>query len=61
MAKCILFFYIIIGKVEHTDNLYTVHAESDTYEFACEGEVLKWVETGTFVYDDSLCACGELQ
>ena len=60
MTKIIMLFYLLSGRVQEVDNLYVVHTETTTYEYACEGEVLNWIETGTFNYDDSLCDCGEL-
>jgi hypothetical protein len=60
MAKCILFFYIIVGKVERSDNLYTIHTDGKTYEHACEGETLNWIVTGEFIYDDFKCECNEI-
>jgi hypothetical protein len=61
MTKFIMLFYLLSGRVQEADNLYVVHTETATYDFACEGEVLRWIETGTFTYDDFLCECGELE
>jgi hypothetical protein len=61
MTKCLLLFYLLSGRVQQVDDLYSVHANNTIYEFACEGEVLRWIETGTFSYDDNLCKCGELK
>jgi hypothetical protein len=56
-----MLFYLLSGRVQQVDDLYSVHANATTYEFACEGEVLRWIETGEFLYDDNLCKCGELK
>ncbi len=60
MTKLIMLFYLISGRIQESNDLYVVHTETSTYEFACKGEVLRWIETGEFVYNDSLCKCGEL-
>jgi hypothetical protein len=62
MSKLILCFYLLTGKVERVDGLYTIHASDNTVvEYACYGELMNWLETGSFAYDDNLCACGELK
>jgi hypothetical protein len=62
MSKVILFFYLLTGKVEKVDGLYTIHTtESSVIEYACEGEVLEYIETGVFRYDDNLAKPGELE
>ena len=62
MSKIILFFYLLTGKVEQVDGLYNIYnPESSVIEYACEGEVLLYIETGVFVYDDNLCKCGEIE
>lgn len=62
MSKLILFFYLLTGKVEQVDRLYTIHtSESSVIEYACEGEVLLYIETGVFTYDDNLCMAGEIE
>lgn len=55
-----MLFYLISGRIQESNDLYVVHTETSTYEFACKGEVLRWIETGEFAYNDSLCKCGEL-
>lgn len=61
MSKLILLLYILTGKVEKIDGLYTIYTpESSVIEYACEGEVLAYIETGVFRYDDNLCKAGEL-
>lgn len=60
MTKIIMLFYLFTGQVQQVDDLYTVHTGTGTYEYACEGEVFNWIDTGTFSYDDSVCACGEI-
>ena len=62
MSKLILFMYLLTGKVEKVDGLYNIHTpESSVIEYACEGEVLAYIETGVFRYDDNLCKAGELE
>lgn len=62
MSKFILFIYLLTGKVEQVDGLYTIYTpESSVIEYACEGEVLAYIETGVFRYDDNLCQAGELE
>lgn len=54
--------YLLTGKVEMVDGLYTIHtATSSVIEYACKGEVLAYIETGVFKYDDFLCEAGELE
>lgn len=54
--------YLLTGKVEKVDGLYTIHtSESSVIEYACEGEVLEYIETGVFRYDDNLAKPGELE
>ena len=62
MSKLILLMYLLTGKVEKVDGLYTIHtSESTVIEYACEGEVLAYIETGVFMYDDNLAKPGELE
>lgn len=62
MSKLILLIYLLTGKVEKVDGLYTIHTtESSVIEYACEGEVLAYIETGVFAYDDNLCQAGEVE
>jgi hypothetical protein len=54
--------YLLTGKVEMVDGLYTIHTtESCVIEYACKGEVLAYIETGVFRYDDNLAKPGELE
>ena len=54
--------YLLTGKVEKVDGLYNIYTpESSVIEYACEGEVLSYIETGVFRYDDNLCKAGELE
>jgi len=60
MNSLILAFYLLIGKVEHTDDgLYNIPNVTDAPP--CKGEVLNWIDTGVFQYDDFLCEPGELE
>ena len=62
MSKLILIMYLLTGKVEMVDGLYTIHTtESCVIEYACKGEVLAYIETGVFRYDDNLAKPGELE
>ena len=43
------------------DGLYTLTTpEGKVYEYACKGEVISYLETGTFKYDERLCTNAEL-
>jgi hypothetical protein len=54
--------YLLTGKVEMVDGLYTIHTtESCVIEYACKGEVLSYIDKGYFMYDDNLCNAGELE
>lgn len=62
MVKIILLIHLLTGKVEKVDGLYTIHASDNTVvEYACYGEVMNWLHTGSFAYNDNLCECGELE
>ena len=62
MSKLILIMYLLTGKVEMVDGLYTIHTtESCVIEYACKGEVLSYIDKGYFMYDDNLCKAGELE
>lgn len=61
MSKLIFLLFIFNGKIEKSNDLYTIHTETATYENACEGEALNWIKTGKFEYNDFLCQCGELE
>jgi hypothetical protein len=43
------------------NNLYTLRANGEVYEHVCYGEVMNFIETNAFAYDDNLCECGELE
>lgn len=61
MSKVLFFIYLLTGKIERVDGLYTIYTpESSVIEYACKGEVLHYLETGVFIYDDFLCQAGEL-
>jgi len=60
--------YILIHLLVNTtiqptdDGLYTLRTtEGKVYESACKGEVMAYLETGVFKYNDMLCECGELE
>jgi hypothetical protein len=61
MVKIMLLIHLLTGKVEKVDGLYTLHLDETTVEYACKGEVLAWIETGKFHYDDNLAEPGELE
>lgn len=61
MTKLLLAIYLLTGKVEKNDGLYTVRTNKHIYEYACKGEVMAWIETGEFKFNDQLCEAGELQ
>ncbi len=61
--KFILFLNLFFsGQIApDSDNLYTLRVEGIVYEHACFGEVMNYLETNEFVYNDFLCECGELE
>ena len=61
--KFILFLNLFFsGQIAFdNDNLYTLHVEGIVYEHACYGEIMNFIETNEFAYDDNLCECGELE
>jgi predicted proteasome-type protease len=61
--KFILFLNLLFsGQIaSDSDNLYTLYANGEVYEHACYGEVMNFIETNEFAYDDNLCECGELE
>jgi hypothetical protein len=63
MNYLLLYFYLMTGMVtKNEDGLYDIHSPNTVViESACEGEVLLWIETGEFAYDDNLCRAGELK
>ena len=60
MAKIIFLWYLISGTVqfqEKIDNkkLYNINFKDSTViEYAYKGEVIKWIKTGEFKYDEDL-------
>jgi hypothetical protein len=63
MFKLIFFIYVLTGKVEKNESgLYNVHTNtSSVIESACKYEVIQWIKTKEFKYDDNLCEAGEIQ
>ena len=61
--KFILFLNLFFsGQIApDNDNLYTLYVEEIVYEHVCIGEIMDYIETGNFHYDDNLCECGELE
>ena len=61
--KFILFLNMFFsGQIaSDNDNLYTLCVEGIVYEHVCYGEVMNFIETNAFAYDDNLCECGELE
>lgn len=61
MSKILFVLYLLSGKIEKVDGLYTIHTpEKSVIEYACKGEVLHYIETGEFHYDDFLCKSSEV-
>jgi hypothetical protein len=54
---------VLTGKVEKNESgLYDVHTNtSSVIESACKYEVIEWIKTGKFRYDDNLCEAGEIK
>lgn len=61
MIKLIFILFLSNGTIQENEGLYTVHTDAATYENACKGEVMQWIESGNFEYNDFLCDCGELE
>lgn len=62
MHTILLAFYLLTGKVEKVDGLYTLHLDDNTViEYAYKGEVLHWIDTGEFQYNDFLATPQELR
>lgn len=61
MAKLLFVWYIINGSVVCThktaegDKLYCVTQKEVTIEYAYKEEVLEWIKTDTFEYNEDLC------
>jgi hypothetical protein len=60
MAKFIFFVYLLTGqasRMERVDNrpTYNMQINDSLYiENAYKGEIVNWIKTGTFVYDETL-------
>lgn len=66
MKSLMLMFYILTGTVEKGvdgDPYYYVMLDKNDpltwYCCACEGEVMQWIETGEFKYNEELCSKAE--
>jgi hypothetical protein len=51
--------YIVLGIVQPQDDvdgrtIYTIHTKSTHIEYAYKEEVLRYLETGVFTYDETL-------
>jgi hypothetical protein len=64
MLKLFVFIQLMVNSTitPDEDGLFTLTtSDGCVYEHACAGEVVAYFEYGVFMYDDNLCACGELQ
>ena len=56
MSHLLFVLYLLTGKIERSGEYYTVHlTTSEHIDYACKGEIINWIDTGTFKYDDFLC------
>lgn len=64
MLKLFTFIHLLANATisQDSDNLFTLTtSDGCVYEHACADEVVAYFEYGVFMYDDNLCACGELK
>lgn len=60
ITKLIFVLYLVAGTVNHQSDVdgretYTIQqADGTCIEHAYKGEVLQWIETGSFHYDETL-------
>jgi hypothetical protein len=59
MTKIIFIWYLITGVVRPADNVdgrqtYTIKQKDFTVEYAYRGEILNWIESDKFIYDETL-------
>lgn len=57
--KIIFIWYVVTGVITPTDNvdgrkIYTLKIEDKIIEYAYKGEILEYLETGTFEYNEKL-------
>lgn len=64
MLKLLVFVQLMVNSTitPDEDGLFTLTtSDGCVYEHACADEVVAYFEYGVFMYDDNLCACGELK
>jgi len=59
MYSIIFRLYILLGIVRPQDDvdgrtIYTIHTKSTHIEYAYKAEVLQYLKTGVFVYDETI-------
>ena len=59
MIKLLFFWYTLTGVVTPLEEVdgrmtYTIKDDDSYIEYAYKGEVLQWIDSGTFVYDETL-------
>jgi hypothetical protein len=59
MNQVIFIWYVVTGVITPTDNVdgratYTIKQKDFIVEYAYRGEVLNWIESDKFIYDETL-------
>jgi hypothetical protein len=59
MIKLTFIWYLITGVITPTDNVdgrpvYTIKQGDFVIEYAYRGEILNWIESDKFIYDETL-------
>ena len=59
MYSIIFWLYMLLGIVTPHDDvdgrtIYTIHTKSTHIEYAYKAEVLQYLKTGVFVYDETI-------
>lgn len=59
MIKIIFTWYLITGVVSPTEEVdgrqtYSIKLETSAIDYAYKEEILEWIETGTFEYNEDL-------
>lgn len=59
MTEIVFLCYLILGTVQPTDTVdgrqtYTVCIDDVSIEHAYKGEILNWIDSGKFIYNENL-------
>jgi hypothetical protein len=59
MSSVIFIWYVITGVIVPTDDvdgrkIYTIETDKGVIEYAYKGEILNYIESGSFVYNEDL-------